>query len=123
MAGLNKVMLIGNLGAVPELKTLSGGQTVCNFSLATTETWKNQDGAKQERTEWHQIVAWGSLAVFCNDYLDKGSRIFVEGRLQYSTWEGGKGVKRKTSEVLARKVLLLSPKKEDAEAETEEVPF
>ena len=87
MAGLNKAMVIGNLGKDPELRTTGSGKSVCNFSVATNESWKDASGEKQERTEWHRIVVWGPQAEACGKYLAKGRQVYVEGRIQSREWE------------------------------------
>ena len=87
MAGINKVILVGNLGKDPEVRSTPGGQRVANFSLATSRAWTSQDGQKQEKTEWHSIVAWGKLADICERYLTKGKQIYVEGRLETRSWQ------------------------------------
>ena len=92
--GVNKVILIGNSGADPELRYTPGGTAVSNFSIATNESWTDSSGEKQERTEWHRIVVWGRLAEICNQYMRKGSKVYIEGKLQTSSWEGQDGVKR-----------------------------
>jgi single-strand DNA-binding protein len=84
---VNKVLLIGNLGRDPEIRTTPNGQTVAKFSLATTRTWRDRDGNRQERTEWHNIVAWGRQAEVAGQYLTKGRQLYVEGRLQTDSWE------------------------------------
>ncbi len=104
---LNKVMLIGNLGADPEIRTTGSGQSVCNFNIATTRRW-NRDGQTQEETEWHRIVVWGRQAENCKEYLSKGRQIFVEGRLQTRQWDDKEGNKRYTTEVVAQSVQFLS---------------
>ncbi len=105
--GVNKVILIGNAGADPELRYTPGGSAVSNFSIATNESWTNSSGERQERTEWHRIVVWGRLAEICNQYLRKGSKVYIEGKLQTSSWEGQDGVKRYTTEVVARDMQML----------------
>lgn len=104
---VNKVILIGRLGADVELKYTPSGTAVANFSLATTESWNDKSGQKQERTEWHRIVVWGKLAELCNQYLSKGRQAFVEGALQTRAWEGKDGNKRYTTEINARTVQFL----------------
>lgn len=104
--GVNKVILIGNIGADPELRYTPGGAAVTNFNLATNETWTDNSGERQERTEWHRIVVWGRLAEICNQYLRKGSKVYIEGRLQTQSWEQD-GVKRYTTEVVARDMQML----------------
>ena len=101
---VNKVILMGRLGADPELKTLSSGQAVANFNLATNDNWVDRDGQKQERTEWHRIVVWGKLAEICRQYLSKGRQVFVEGKLQTRTWEDQQGQKRYTTEIVANNI-------------------
>lgn len=87
MPALNKVMLIGHLGKDPELKYTEAGTAVCNFSMATTEKWKEKDGTKQEKVEWHNIVLWAKQAEVANEYLKKGDCVYIEGRLQTDKWE------------------------------------
>ncbi len=108
MASLNKVMLIGNLGQDPDVRSTPNGQTVANFSLATTERWKDkQTGNQEEKTEWHRIVVWGRLAELCRDYLSKGRSIYVEGRLQTRSWEDKDGNKKYTTETIAQTIQFL----------------
>ena len=104
---VNKVILIGRLGQDPELKYTPSGTAVANFSLATSESWNDKSGQKQDRTEWHRIVVWGKLAELCNQYLAKGRQAFVEGALQTRSWEGKDGQKRYTTEINARSVQFL----------------
>jgi single-strand DNA-binding protein len=104
---LNKVMILGRLGQDPELKYTPSGAAVCNFSVATTETWTDKSGQKQERTEWHRIVVWGKLGELCNQYLSKGRQAFVEGALQTRSWEGKDGSKRYTTEINAKNVQFI----------------
>lgn len=107
MAGLNKVILIGNLGRDPELRYTANGQAVANFTLATTESWTNKSGEREQRTEWHRVVAWGRLAEICGEHLTKGKQVYVEGRLQTREWEDREGNKRRTTEVTAQQILML----------------
>jgi single-strand DNA-binding protein len=106
-AGVNKVILIGNLGRDPELRYTQSGQAVANFTLATTETWNKKEGGREERTEWHRIVAWGRTAELCAQYLAKGRTVYVEGRLQTREWENREGQKQRTTEVVALTVQFL----------------
>ncbi len=108
MVEWNKVILIGNIGADPELRYTPNGSAVSNFNIATNESWNDKSGERQERTEWHRIVVWGRLAEICNQYLRKGSKVFIEGRLQTRSWEGQDGQKRYTTEVVARDMQMLS---------------
>lgn len=107
MASVNKVILVGNLGRDPELRYTQGGQAVANFTLATTERFSNRDGDRQERTEWHRIVAWGKTAELCAQYLAKGRSVYIEGRLQTREWEDKEGQKRRTTEITAQTVQFL----------------
>lgn len=107
MAGVNKVILIGNLGRDPELRYTQSGQAVVNFSLATSENWTDKNGERVERTEWHRIIAWAKTAELCAQYLSKGRTVYVEGRLQTRDWEDKEGVKRQTTEITATTVQFL----------------
>ena len=109
---INKVILIGNLGADPELRHTQSGVTVASFRVATTERWKGQDGQMQEQTEWHSIVAWKRLGEICGEYLSKGSRVYVEGKLQTRKWQDQDGKDRYTTEIVAREMKMLSPRGE-----------
>ncbi|WP_163990538.1 single-stranded DNA-binding protein [Pyxidicoccus caerfyrddinensis] len=105
--GVNKVILIGNLGADPEVRFTPGGQAVANFRIATSESWTDKNGQKQERTEWHRIVVWGKLAELCGEYLKKGRQCYVEGRLQTREWTDKENRKNYTTEVVANAVTFL----------------
>lgn len=107
---LNKAMIIGRLGSNPEVKTISTGNTVANFSIATSENWV-KDGEKQERTEWHRITVWGKMADICGKYLSKGSSVYVEGRIQTRSWEDKDGKKCYITEINAQRVQFLDSKK------------
>ena len=104
---INKVMLIGNLGSDPELRFTPSGVQVANFSLATTESWTDKSGERQERAEWHRIVLWRRLAEVAGQYLKKGSKIYIEGKLQTRSWEDQSGQKRYTTEVVANSMEML----------------
>ncbi len=133
MAGLNKVMIIGNLGADPEMRYTADGAAVTNFRIAASRNYTGADGERKEETEWFRIVAFRKLAELCNQYLQKGRRVYVEGRLQTRSWEGQDGQKRYTTEVIAQDVQFLdskpggAPRAEDQDApmdlEPEDVPF
>ena len=105
---LNKVMIIGNLGADPEVRYTQSGAAVGNFNVATNEVWTDKSGARQERTEWHRVVVFGKQAENCGKYLSKGRQVYVEGRLQTREWEDRDGNKRTTTEVIAQTVQFLS---------------
>ncbi|WP_028448510.1 single-stranded DNA-binding protein [Chitinibacter tainanensis] len=109
MASLNKVLLIGNLGRDPETRFLPSGGAVCNFSIATTENWKDKNtGAKQEKTEWHNITMYGRLAEIAGEYLKKGSSVYIEGRLQTRKWQDKQtGADRYTTEIVADQMQML----------------
>lgn len=107
MYSLNRATLIGNLTRDPELKQIPSGQTVATFSVATNRTWKSADGQKQEASEFHNIVAWGKLAEICGQFLNKGRKVYIEGRLQTRDWEGQDGVKRYRTEVIAENMIIL----------------
>ncbi len=107
---VNKVILIGNLGADPEVRFTQSGTAVATLRLATTEKWKGQDGQMQEQTEWHRVVAWNRLAEICRDYLSKGSRIYIEGKLRTNKWQDQNGNDRYTTEIVAREMKMLSPR-------------
>ncbi|WP_426757162.1 single-stranded DNA-binding protein [Myxococcus sp. Y35] len=112
--GVNKVILIGNLGADPEVRFTPGGQAVANFRIATSESWVDKNGQKQERTEWHRIVVWGKLAELCGEYLKKGRQCYVEGRLQTREWTDKENRKNYTTEVVANAVTFLGGGGRDA---------
>ena len=111
---VNKVILIGNLGADPEVRYTQNGTAVANFRIATTETWK-KEGEKEEQTEWHRIVTFARLAEICGEYLSKGSRVYIEGRLQTRKWEDRDGNPRYTTEIVAREMKMLSPRGAEGE--------
>ncbi len=104
---LNRAMLIGNVTRDPELRTTPTGQNVCSFSIATNSQWTDQSGAKQTKAEYHNIVAWGKLAEICSQYLNKGKKVYLEGRLQTREWEGQDGAKRRTTEIVAENMIML----------------
>ncbi len=104
---VNKVVLIGRLGGDPEVRYAPSGNAVANFSLATNYSYKDRDGNLQETTSWHRIVAWTRLAEFAKQYLHKGMRVYVEGRIQYREWQDQNGVKRNTTEIIANDIQML----------------
>ena len=108
MAGVNKVILVGNLGSDPEVRSTPGGQRVANFRLATSRQWTGQDGQRQEKTEWHSIVAWGKLADICERYLQKGKQVYVEGRLETRNWQDKEsGQTRYKTEIICETMQML----------------
>jgi single-strand DNA-binding protein len=134
---VNKVILIGRLGADPEIRYTPSGAEVATFRMATSESWTNKSGEKEERTEWHRIVAWRGLAKICGEYLSKGKLVYVEGRLRTRSWEDRDGNKRTTTEIEASDMKMLggvgeaSRKAKEAEPESappaakeeEDIPF
>jgi len=120
--GVNKAILIGNLGSDPEVRYTANGTAVAKFSLATSESYTDKDGNHQDKTEWHKIVAWKKLAEICGQYLTKGRKVYVEGSLRTTTWEKD-GVKRYTTEIIARDIQMLdSAKDRDQEHLDEDFP-
>lgn len=124
MASRNLVILIGNLGKDPTINYTTSGKAVCNFSVATSQTFKNKDGEKQEATEWHNIVVWNKLAEVCGEYLTKGKQVYIEGSLRTRKWEDKEGQTRYTTEVIAQSMQMLGAKDETSPAkqEKEEMP-
>src|SRR5215831_2206646 len=112
--GVNKVILVGNLGADPEVRFTPSGQAVANFRIATSESWTDKSGQKQERTEWHRIVVWGKLGELCGEFLAKGRQCYVEGRLQTREWTDKENRKNYTTEVVASNVVFLGGRGDSA---------
>ena len=110
MAGVNKAILVGNLGRDPELRHTQNGQAVVNFTLVTSENWTDKNGERVERTEWHRIVVWGKTGEMCAQYLSKGRTVYVEGRIQTREWEDKDGNKRYTTEINAQTVNFIGPR-------------
>lgn len=115
MASVNKVIVLGNLGKDPDLRHLPNGDAVCNFSLATTESWKSKDGIKQDKTEWHNIVIYRKLAEIAGEYLKKGRPVYIEGRLQTRKWQDKEGKDRYTTEIVADEMQMLGSREEAKE--------
>jgi len=114
---MNKAIIVGRLGQDPELKTTTGG-SICNFSVATSESWTDKEGHKQERTEWHRVVTFGKLAEICVQYVSKGSQVLVDGKIQTRSWEDKDGQKRYSTEIVASQVTFLDSKKPQ-----DEIPY
>lgn len=110
MASLNKVILIGSLGRDPEIRYMPNGEAVCNFSMATSENWKDKQGQKQEKTEWHNIVMYRKLAEIAGEYLKKGALVYIEGKLQTRKWSDKEGKERYTTEIIADQMQMLGSK-------------
>lgn len=138
MYSLNKVMIIGNLTRDPESRTIPSGQSLSSFSVATSYTWKDQSGEQQSRTEFHNIEAWGKLGEICSQYLSKGKKVYIEGRLQTDEWNDQEGNKRQRTKIVASDLIMLSPKGDtsfknneistsentgDEEIKIEDIPF
>ena len=107
MSGVNKAIIVGRLGNNPELRFTSNGTPVASLSIATSETWTNKDGKKEEKTEWHRIIVWGKLGENCNNYLSKGREVYVEGKIKTRKWQDKQGVDRYTTEIIASQVVFL----------------
>ncbi|MBM4166519.1 MAG: single-stranded DNA-binding protein [Ignavibacteria bacterium] len=124
MAGksLNKVTLIGHLGKDPEIRYTKSGMAVASFSLATNATWQDQDGNQQEKTEWHNIIAWTKLAEICQQWLKKGHQIYLEGRLQTRNWDDNAGVKHYITEIVMNDMIMLGGKRDNANAPATPLP-
>ena len=129
MRGLNKVMVIGNVGRDPEMRYIPSGKPVTSFSVATSRSWTNSDGERREETEWFNVVAWGNLAEICKQHVRKGHQVYVEGRLQTRSWEDHEGKKRFRTELVASEMILLGGRRvvsddmESPDAGEEEFPF
>ncbi|NBQ67538.1 MAG: single-stranded DNA-binding protein [Nitrosomonadaceae bacterium] len=120
MASLNKVILIGNLGKDPETRYMSNGDAVTNITLATTDTWKDKNGEKQEKTEWHRCTFYRKLAEIVGQYLKKGSSVYVEGRLETRKWTDKEGIERYTTEIIASDMKMLGSRQGSAESNAPE---
>jgi single-strand DNA-binding protein len=116
MSSLNKILLIGNLGKDPEIRYTPDGSPVATFSLATSESWTDKNGSKQEHTEWHTIIAWNRLADLSKRFLSKGRQVYIEGRLRSREWNDRDGNKRRTTEVIASQMVLLGSRSQTADA-------
>ena len=119
---LNKVILIGNLGRDPEVRYMPNGEAVCNFSIATSETWKDQHGQKQERTEWHNITLYRRLAEVAGQYLKKGSLVYIEGRIQSRKYTGKDGVERTAYEIIGNEMKMLGGGNDSGQQNAQHTP-
>jgi single-strand DNA-binding protein len=117
---VNKVILVGNLGADPESRFTPTNAQVVNFSIATSESWKDSNGEQQEKTEWHRIVMWRALAETAAKYLKKGSKVYIEGKLQTRSWDDQSGQKRYTTEVVAHSMEMLDSRRDDSQDSQEQ---
>jgi single-strand DNA-binding protein len=119
--GLNKVMIIGHLGRDPEMRYTPSGRPVTTFSVATSRTWNTADGERRTETEWFNVVAWSNLAEICKQYLSKGQRVYIEGRLQNRHWEDSEGNKHSSTEIVANEMIMLDSRREGEGSEESEV--
>jgi single-strand DNA-binding protein len=117
--GVNKAILVGNLGSDPEMRYTPSGQGVCEFRVATNESWNDKNGQRQERTEWHRIIVWGKRAEVCSKYLSKGRSVYVEGRIQTRTYDDKEGNKRYITEIVAQDVQFLGGGGRDGDRATQ----
>jgi single-strand DNA-binding protein len=118
--GLNKVLIIGDLGRDPEMRYTPAGHPVTTFSVATNRNWSSADGEKHNETEWFNVVTWGNLAEFCKQHLQKGQQVYIEGRLQTRRWEDSDGTKHITVEIVANEAVLLGDRKDSSQLPTSE---
>lgn len=118
MASVNKVILVGGLGKDPEVRFMPNGEAVCNFSIATSESWKDKSGTKQEKTEWHNIVMYRKLAEIAGEYLKKGAPVYIEGRLQTRKWQTKEGQDRYSTEIIADSMQMLGSKSQSSGGES-----
>lgn len=131
MSSVNKAIILGNVGQDPEVRQTKNGTAVCNFSIATNKTWKTQDGQKQDKTSWHRVTAWGKVAEIAGQYVKKGSKVYVEGELEYGSFTNKDGVEVPTCEIVIQSLQLLSrpegnatPRAKPADDDfSDEVPF
>ena len=127
--GLNKVMIIGYLGKDPEMRYTPSGRPVTNFNVATSRSWNTSDGDRRTETEWFNVVAWGSLAEICNQYLAKGRQVYIDGRLQSRSWEDNGGKRHTSVEVVANEMIMLGNRQssddqpDETQADEDEFPF
>ncbi|MCJ7700648.1 MAG: single-stranded DNA-binding protein [Anaerolineales bacterium] len=118
--GLNKVMIIGHLGKDPEMRYTPSGRPVTTFSVATSRSWNTTDGERKTETEWFNVVAWGSLAEICNQYLTKGQQVYIEGRLQTRQWEDDNGKRHSSVEIVANEMIILGKRQLSKDSKTQE---
>lgn len=120
MAGINKVILVGNLGKDPEVRTLESGAKVANFTLATSESYKNRDGQRVTQTEWHNVVLWRGLAEIAEKFLSKGNQVYIEGKIRTRAWDDKDGNKRYTTEILGDNLTMLGGRRDETMAEPDQ---
>ena len=122
MASVNKAIIIGALGRDPEVRYTTSGDAICNISVATSESWKDKNGEKQERTEWHRVSMFGKLAEIAGEYLKKGASVYLEGKLQTRKWTDKDGAEKYTTEIIADRMQMLGGKREDSRESSQEQP-
>ena len=122
MSGVNKAIIIGRLGQDPEVRYMPNGNAVANFTVATSESWKDQQGQKQDRVEWHKITIYGKLAEIAGKYLHKGSNIYLEGRIQTREWTDQQGIKRYTTEIICNEMQMLDSKQQQSQQQQPQQP-
>lgn len=122
MSGVNKAIIIGRLGQDPEVRYMPNGNAVANFTVATSETWKDQQGQKHDRAEWHRITIYGKLAEIAGNYLYKGSNVYIEGRLQTREWQDQQGLKRYTTEIICNEMQMLDSKQQQGQQQQPQQP-
>ena len=122
MASVNKVILVGNLGKDPEVRYMPSGDAITNITMATTDSWKDKNGEKQEKTEWHKVAFFGKLAEIAGEYLKKGSQVYVEGRLQTRKWQDKEGQDRYTTEIVADRMQMLGSRSGGGNFEVQDKP-
>ncbi len=115
MASINKAIIVGNLGNDPEIRYSSGGDAIANMNIATTDSWKDKEGRKQEKTEWHRVTMFGKLAEICGEYLKKGSQVYIEGKLQTRKWTDKENIERYTTEIIADTMKMLGKREKQKE--------
>ncbi len=122
MASVNKAILIGNLGQDPDMKYMPNGDAVCNISIATTASWKNKAGEKQEKTEWHRVVLYRKLGEIAGEYLRKGSSVYIEGAIETNKWQDKNGIEKQTTQIVASEMRMLSSQRSEGASESQRQP-
>lgn len=121
MASVNRATIIGNLGNDPEIRYSSGGDAIANLSIATTDIWKDKNGDKQEKTEWHRVTMFGKLAEICGEYLKKGSQVYIEGKLQTRKWTDKSNIERYTTEIVADRMQMLGGNRKTDDSKSDDI--
>lgn len=121
MASVNRATIIGNIGNDPEIRYSSAGDAIANLSIATTDSWKDKNGAKQEKTEWHKVVMFGKLAEICGEYIKKGSQVYIEGKLQTRKWTDKSNIERYTTEIVADRMQMLGGNRKTDDSKSDDI--